>query len=105
MPYFGGMHSCTVESRDLLLVIPTFTTLQFFLNLLACSVWAMRCIAMLCLAICRPLMSWCAVGEKVWPCVSLLWHGVQLGLVWVSGHNMFLCGYPYIVRIIILVFR
>ena len=61
-------------------------------NLVACSVWVMKCTAWLCLANLRPLRCWFLHKDRRWGHVSrsFLWHIVQLGLGWVRSQNMFL---------------
>ena len=61
------------------------------MDLLACSVCAIRWTALLCQAIHNPLMCWFVRVERRWGhmSLSLFVHTIQLGLVCVSGHNMY----------------
>lgn len=53
-----------VKLGHLLLMVSILINVRNLVRLLACTVWAMRCIALLCLPICRPLLV-CAFGEEV----------------------------------------
>ena len=75
-------HSGIVCTGGLLLRWHVLVNVKNRVFLLACMVWVMRCIALLCLAILSPFKYGCSHVDRKWGHVSLLlrWHSVQLGL-------------------------
>ena len=61
------------------------------MDLSACCISTIRWMALLRRAINNPLMCWFAHVERRWDhgFVSLFVHSIQLGLMCVSGHNMY----------------
>ena len=59
------------ELEYLLLMVSAFTSVRNLVRLLACTDWAVRCIALLCFAIHRPLLV-CAFGKEVRPSASFI---------------------------------
>ena len=73
--------SGSVELGGLLLRLPTLVHVKNRVFLLACSVWVMRCIALLCHDNLRPFMyGFLHVDRRCGHVsLSLFWHSVQLG--------------------------
>ena len=85
----------------LLLRLLALVSVRNHVHLLACSVWVMRCIALLWRAILRPFI--CGFSHVDRRCghvsLSLLWHTVKLGFCYVRGQKMFFYGFPSIGQI------
>lgn len=64
----------TITYRGMLLLVPEFTIVRNLVNLLACDVWAMEWLALLCLAILSPLMCWLVHVDRRCDHVSLSLH-------------------------------
>ena len=79
--YIWSSHSGTICSCGWLLMWHALVRVRNLVFLFACSVWEMRCIALLCLAIECPFRYGCSHVDSRWGHVShlFLWHSVQLG--------------------------
>ena len=64
-------HVGIVCSGFVFLILPMLVSVKNQVFLLACSVWAMRCTALLCLAILRASRYGCSHVDKRWGHVSL----------------------------------
>ena len=80
-------HSWIVYAGGLLCRLPALVNVKNRVCLLACNVWVMGCIALLCLAILRHFKYGCSHVDRGWGhlSLSLRWHSVQLGFWCVRG--------------------
>ena len=71
--------------------MPAWINIKNLVDLLACSVWAIRLATLLCRVIHNPVMCCFAHVQRRWGHVSLSMcvHNIKLRLVCVNGHNMF----------------
>ena len=85
-------HFGTIESSGLLLKLHAWVCVKISVDLLACGIWAMRCIAMLWRDIRKPFMCGFSHVERRCGHVSLplLGHKVQLGFWCVSVYTMYI---------------
>ena len=74
-----------------MLRLPALVSVKNRVFMLACNVWVMRCIALLCHAILKPFKYGCSHVDNKWGHVfmSLRWHSIQLGFGCVRGHKIF----------------
>ena len=85
-----------VESDGFLSNFLPFINVKNHVDLLASSVWAMRCTALLWPDILRPLMCWFSHVDRRWGHVSLAfwWQRVQWVFGWVRGHKIIFLWFP-----------
>ena len=84
----------------LLLNLRALVSVKNRVFLLACSIWVMRCTALLCRAILRPFINGVLHIDRRCGHVSmlLLWHIVQLGFWCVRGHNIYFSIITHVLR-------